>query len=59
MAINQSSDSIQVGVTLLERFLDCRPDYFQLGRDGKLHHDPRKVNVFAHGKNLFGDTYGE
>nr|CAB3262684.1 uncharacterized protein LOC100181832 [Phallusia mammillata] len=54
----QSSEQIQIGVTLLERFLECTPQYFQAGPDGKLHHDPRKVNVFAHGRKIFADSYG-
>ncbi|CAK8682537.1 unnamed protein product [Clavelina lepadiformis] len=62
MAVNvtsETNDSVQVGITLMERFMDCIPSYFQRGRDGKLHHDPRKVNVFAHSNDMFGDSYGE
>ena len=55
---NETNSNIQIGVTLMERFLDCIPSYFQRGQDGKLHHDLRKVNVFAHSNSVFAESYG-
>lgn len=63
MAVNvgargETNNNIQIGVTLMERFFDCIPSYFSRGQDGKLHHDLRQVNVFAHSNKVFGDSYG-
>lgn len=64
MAIDPKNAShIQIGITLMESFLDALPEYFRVGNDQKLHHDPHDVNVFAHkkltGKHMFADSYGE
>lgn len=65
MAINSAAaQNVQIAVTLQGSFMDAIPECFQLGTDMKLHHDPRKVNVFAHKNlddkcNLFADSYGE
>lgn len=58
-----SAQNVQIAITLEDSFMNAIPNYFQLGEDGKLHHDPNQVNVFAHkkltGKHLFADSYGE
>ena len=65
MAVSSSvGANVQIAITLEESFLNAVPDYFELGSDNKLHHDPRRVNVFAHkkfsaAKNLFADSCGE
>nr|XP_039257254.1 uncharacterized protein LOC120333918 [Styela clava] len=65
MALNAAHrQNVQIAVTLQDSFMNAVPDYFTMGDNMKLHHDPRKVNVFAHKKfsvknNLFADSYGE
>lgn len=63
MAVSTNSN-VQIAITLEEGFKNAVPEYFKWGTDNKLHHDPRKVNVFAHKKfsaekNLFADSLGE
>lgn len=65
MAVTSSTNlNVQIAITLEEGFRNAVPEYFEWGTDSKLHHDPRKVNVFAHKKfsaekNLFADSCGE